>query len=62
MIRDGPVISLSLSDGLEGLSRVSAHSDLCNVDVAVAHGDLSKALLLGVLTGSCELSNQRRCW
>src|SRR5699024_7778930 len=51
------VVSLSLADSLDGLSLVSAHGDLSNVDIAVAHSDLSQGLLLGLLTGGCELSN-----
>ena len=35
--------SLSLGDGLDGLSLVCAHGDLSNVNVAVAHGDLGQA-------------------
>ena len=57
MIRDGTGIGLSLLNGLEGLSGVGAHSHLSHIDVAVAHGDLSQRLLLGLLTGSGELSH-----
>ena len=51
------VVGLGLVDGLEGLSRVGAHGNLCHVDVAVAHGNLGQRLLLGHLTGGGELSD-----
>ena len=51
------MIGLGLGNGLEGLSLVGAHRDLRDVDVAIGHGDLGKALLLGLLTGSRELSD-----
>ena len=51
----GTVIGLSLLNGLEGLSGVSAHGYLSHIHIAVAHGDLSQRLLLGLLTGSGEL-------
>ena len=51
------MIGLGLGNGLEGLSLVGAHCDLRDVDVAIGHGDLGKALLLGLLTGSRELSD-----
>ena len=51
------VVGLGLVDGLEGLGRVGAHGNLCHVDVAVAHGNLGRGLLLGHLTGSGELGD-----
>jgi len=51
------VVCLCLADSLDGLCLVCAHSDLGNIDIAVAHCNLSKALLLGLFTGGCELSN-----
>ncbi len=51
------MVSLGFGDGLDGLSRVGAHSDLSDVNVAVAHRDLRQGLLLGLLTGSRELGD-----
>ena len=48
-------VSFRFLDGLDGLRRVCAHGDLRHVDVAIAHGDLGKALALELLTGSREL-------
>ena len=56
MIRDGRV-SLSLSDGLDSLSRVSTQCDLSNIDVTVGHSDLGQALLADFLTSSSELAD-----
>ncbi len=55
-------ISLSLGECLEQSDSVGAHSDLCNVDVAVAHRDLSEILLAYCLTRSrelCDLTDAR---
>ena len=49
------MVSLGLGDGLEGLRGVGTHGDLCHVDIAIGHGNLSKALLLNFLAGSREL-------
>ena len=51
------VVCLSLTECLECLVVVSTHSALCNVDIAVAHSDLSEVLLLDGLTGCRELCN-----
>src|SRR5699024_10370940 len=51
----GTMVALGLGDGLHGLVHVSAHGDLGNVDVAVAHGDLAQALLADGLAGGGEL-------
>ena len=48
-------VSFRFLDGLDGLRRVCAHGDLRHVDVAIAHGDLGKALALELLAGSREL-------
>ena len=53
----GAGISLSLSNGLDSLSHVSAQSDLSNIDVAIGHADLGQALLTDFLTGSSKLAN-----
>ena len=50
-------ICLSLCHSLESLVHISAHSNLCNVNVAVGHSDLCKVLLADCLTCCCELSN-----
>ena len=50
-------ISLSLFDSLYRLVHVSAHSYLSDIDIAVAHRYLGKALLGYRLTGSRELSD-----
>ena len=51
------MVSFCFLNGLQGLRSVGAHGDLCDVDIAVAHSDLSQGLGLGFLTGSCELCN-----
>ena len=51
------LVGLCLLDGLERLSGVRAHGDLCHVHVAVAHRDLGEGLLLGALAGSGELGH-----
>ena len=55
MISDGPRISLSLCDGFDCLVEVSAHSDLCNVYVSVAHCHARKVFLLRLFTACREL-------
>ena len=49
------MISLGLLNGLQRLRGIGAHGDLCDVDIAVGHGDLRQRLGLGLLTGSREL-------
>ena len=51
------VVSFGFLDGLQGLGLVGAHGDLCHIDIAVAHGDLRKALLLDFLAGYGKLCN-----
>ena len=50
-------ISLGFLDGLESLDHVCAHCDLCNVDIAVGHGDLGEGLGLDLLACCRELSD-----
>ena len=50
-------ISLCLSNCLESLLEVCAHGNLSNIDVTIGHCNLSKVLLLDVLTSCCELCN-----
>src|SRR5699024_9385742 len=50
-------ISLSLCDRFYGLCVVSAHSDLSNVYIAVAHCDACQVFLLHFFTACCELCN-----
>ena len=49
------MVSLSLGKSLEGLVHVGAHGDLCDIDVAVGHGDLRKILLADSLSCRREL-------
>ena len=51
------VVSFCLYETFYSLVRVSAQSDLCYVYVAIAHSDLSKALLAYFFTSSSELTN-----
>src|SRR5699024_8308002 len=51
------VIALSLSNGLDGLVLVCAHRNLCHINVAIAHSDLSQALLADGFTSRSKLSN-----
>src|SRR5699024_639332 len=48
-------ISFRLSQSLDGLVHVSAHRDLCYIDVAVGHCNLCQALLGNRLTSSSKL-------
>ena len=50
-------ICLSLSNSLQRLLHVGAHSNLCNINVAVGHRDFSQRLLADRLAGSRELRN-----
>ena len=51
------VICLSLCECLDALIEVSAHRNLCDVDIAVAHHHGSQILLLGLLAGCRKLSD-----
>ena len=53
----GTLVGLGLTDGGQSLVGVGAHGDLSHIDIAVAHGDLSQALLGSGLTGSGELGH-----
>ena len=51
------IICFSFCDCLDCLVWISSHSNLCNIDIAILHSNLSKALLLYFLTSSCKLGN-----
>ena len=50
-------ICLGLSNRLDALVPVSAHGDLCDIYVAIAHSHSSEVFLLGLFTACCELGN-----
>ena len=50
----GSVPSLGLTDSLQGLSVVSTHSNLSDIDVAVSGSDHTQILLANALTLSSE--------
>ena len=56
-------ISLRLADSLEGLSLVSAHSDLCYINISVRGSNHTEVFLTNALTHRSELSDsaERRC-
>ena len=58
MIRDGPRICLCLCQSLDGLVHISAHGDLSNIYIAIAHSDCRQILLLHFLTACRELRNR----
>ncbi len=53
----GTVVSLSLTDCLEGLGLVGAHRYLCGVNVAVGGGDQTEVFLADALAGRGELGD-----
>ena len=57
------VVSFSFCNSLDTLIIVSTHSNVSNVNVAVAHCDTCKILLLNFLTCCCKLCNSAcRSW
>ncbi|MPN07494.1 hypothetical protein SDC9_154764 [bioreactor metagenome] len=52
------IIGFRLSNGLGSLRIVGTHRALCNIDIAIAHSDSRKILLLDFLTSSGKLRNR----
>src|SRR5699024_8642371 len=51
-------ICLCLCQSFHSLVEVSAHGDLSNIYIAIAHGDRSHVFLLHFFTACCELSDR----
>ena len=58
MIRDGPGYASASAMAFTVWLKVSAHSDLRNVYVSVAHCDRCQVFLLNILAACSELSNR----
>ncbi len=57
MMIERTIVAFRLGKGLDALVVVSAHSNLGNVYIAIAHSDAGQILFLDILTGSGELSD-----
>ena len=50
-------ISFCFCDCFQGLSFVCAHSDLCYINIAVAHSHHAQVFFLGLFAACCEFSD-----